>query len=115
MHTRTTFVTLTALVIALAGPPDHATVAATPLQGTTQQDEVAIALRDPGKHQKLGIPDFVVPAGDAELAAAAKTIADVLWSDIDFEREYYLIQRKSSAGIPLAPVTALPYDQWTTL
>ena len=115
MHNRTAFVTLTALMLALIGRSDRETVAAGPVQGTTQQDEVAIALRDPGKHQKLGLPDFIIPAGDAELAAAAKTVADVLWSDIDFEREYYMIQRKSSAAVPVAPVTALPYDQWTTL
>ena len=74
MHKRTTFVTLTALVLVLIGRPHGETVAATPAQGTTQQDEVAIALRDPGKHQKLGLSDFLIPAGDAELAAAAKTM-----------------------------------------
>jgi TolB protein len=63
-------------------------------------------------HQRLAVPDLLVPTGDQELTAAARTIADVLWNDIDFEREYFMIARKASAAVPPAPANALPFDQW---
>ena len=39
------------------------------------------------------MPDFLALSGDAETKAAAKTIAQVLWDDLDFEREFYMIPR----------------------
>ena len=38
-------------------------------------------------------PDFIALSTDAETVAAAKTIGQVLWDDLDFEREFYLIPR----------------------
>ncbi len=86
-------------------------VRAAPL-AQNQQDEVALALRNPGTHQRVGLPNFVVNGGDA---ATANTIADVLWNDIDFEREYYMISRQDSASVPVAAVDALPFDRWSDL
>jgi len=80
-----------------------------------QVDEVALALSNPGVHPRLGVPDFVLPQGDAKMTDIAKTVADVLWDDLNFEREYYLIPRASSAGIPVTPVASLPYAQWSEL
>ncbi len=79
------------------------------------QSEVALALRNAAVHPHLGLPDFVVDGSDAELAGAARTVADVLRNDIDFEREFYLISREASAAIPVAPADALPYDRWAEL
>jgi TolB protein len=116
MATRTILITLTALTLVAAGTAPRHTFIAEPLLAQGQQpDEFSITLRNAAVHQKVGMPDFLVPAGDAELAAAARTIADVLWNDIDFEREFYMIPRKSSAAIPVAPVNALPYDRWVEL
>src|SRR5689334_8442401 len=98
MTTRTTIVTLTAVALIALGAMRSDRFVAAPLSAQgQQQDEFSITLRNAAVHQKVGLPDFVVPAGDAELAAAAKTVADVLWNDIDFEREFYMIPRKSSA------------------
>lgn len=80
-----------------------------------QVDEVALALSNPGAHPRLGVPDFVLGQADPKVTAIAKTVADVLWADLNFEREYYLIERTTSASIPVTPVAALPYDRWSEL
>ena len=68
-----------------------------------------------GTAPKLGLPDFTV-TGDAALVAASKTIADVLWADLDYEHEFYMISRKSSASVPVASTPeTLPFPQWTQL
>jgi TolB protein len=88
-------------------------VGAEPLVQQQQVDEIALALTNPGAHPRLGLPDFVMPAGDPKMTAIAKTVADVLWDDLNFEREYYLIRRDTTAGIPVTPIANLPYQQWT--
>lgn len=80
------------------------------------QNDVTITLSNPAYHPRLAVPDFLVADDDkAELGGAATAIADVLWNDLDFEREFYLIGRKVSARVPLAPADALPADRWTAL
>ncbi len=88
------------------------TIAQTP---APQVDEIAVALRNPGSHQRVGLPDFVWASGAPEMAEHARTVAEVLWADLDFEREFYMIRRTESARIPAAPADALPYDQWAQL
>lgn len=85
---------------------------AEPLEFQQQVDQVALALRNPGSHPRVGLPDFIVSSADADTVAAAKTVAEVLWNDLDFEREYAMISRASSAQIPVTPVESLPYDRW---
>jgi TolB protein len=83
--------------------------------GAPQQSEVQITMSNVATHPRLGLPDFVVPGNDPELRAAAKTIADVLWDDLQYEREYYMIERRVSAAIPVAPADALPFAAWTDM
>jgi TolB protein len=114
----TTRICLTALVAALLvatgrAYPDGVIVAESLPQ--RQQNELELSLVNPGANQRIGLPDFVVPPNDPDLAAAATTVADVLWDDINFEREFYMIPRQESASIPAAPATALPYDRWSQL
>jgi TolB protein len=80
-----------------------------------QADELALALHNPGTHPRVGVPNFVVTGSSPELSTAAATIAEVLWNDVNFEREYYLIPRTSSASIPAAAAEAIPYDRWAEL
>ena len=47
----------------------------------------------PGLPPKFAVPDFIALSSDAETVAAAKTIGEVLWDDLNFEREFYLIPR----------------------
>lgn len=113
-----TRVTVAALGLAgvalLFATPEARPIAATPL-GQNSQGEVTITMSNPASHPKLGVPDFLGTGGDPELAAAARAVADVLWNDLDYEREFYMISRTTSAVIPVAPAEALPYAQWTEM
>lgn len=103
-------------VLALVGRDDpDGLLHAARLAPVQQQDDVALALRNAATHLRVGLPNFVVSAGGADTAATATTIADVLWDDLDFEREYYMIPRKSSASVPVASADALPYGAWSDL
>jgi TolB protein len=115
MITRSLFLASAASLLAVANEPAIDLFRAEALAQGQQQSEVVLSLFNPGVHDKLGLPDFVVAGADAELSAAAKTVADVLWDDLDFEREYYMIPRKTSASVPVMPAEALPYDRWAEL
>jgi TolB protein len=66
-----------------------------------------------GKAFRLAVQDFTVEGGDKSLIDAARVVTEVLWADLDFEKEFYLIQRKAHASIPVAPTPdALPFDTW---
>ena len=48
--------------------------------------------------------------------AAAKTITEVLWDDLDFEHEFYMIPRDVVGPIPVARSLAeIPFDRWQEL
>lgn len=105
-----------AAVLAVALPrAGDGLLASAPIGQSQQQDEVALALRNPGSHPRVGLPDFLLSGGDATTTAAARTVAEVLWNDLDFEREYYLIPRASAANVPVTPVESLPFDRWAEL
>ncbi len=81
-----------------------------------QQGEIELSLTAAGYQPKLGLPDFIIQGGDAKFKEMAATLADTLWSDLDFEKEFWLIDRKSSARIaPAATIAAIDYEAWTTL
>ena len=62
------------------------------------------------------MPDFIALSNDAETVAAAKTMGEVLWDDLNFEREFYLIPRDTYRSIPPPPSTdQVPLDQWKQL
>lgn len=85
-------------------------------QKPPQQTELYIPLTNPGSHPKIGIQSFSTNGNNAALRAAAETMADVLASDLEFEREFYVIARKASAGIPPAATPpALPFSQWNDI
>jgi TolB protein len=104
------FVTVVAGSAALAGqqPP------ASPPQ---QPSEFRIVIDGPpGLPPKLGIAGFLPLSQDSETIAAAKTIADVLYDDIDYEREYYMIGKDAIATVPRpASFDQVPLDRWKEL
>lgn len=113
---------LAAMVAGVPAAPDMGITAA-PLQVTQtaqrppdpqaqQQQELVLGmLRGKDQHPKIGVPNFLTAGGN--VTEAAQVLADVLWADLDYEREYYMISRKSSAGIPSAATPqALPFDKW---
>ena len=101
----------------LVPPAIDDTVRAEPLGAVPQdsQTEVSIIMSNPANHPKLGLPYLVVQGGDQEVTAAAKIVADVLWNDLNFELEYYMIPQKEAAAIPVAPAQSLPFGQWREL
>jgi TolB protein len=70
----------------------------------------------PGLPPKLAIPPFIALGGDAEALAAAKTIGEVLWDDIAFEKEFYMIPKDTYRSIPQpATLEQVPLDRWKEL
>jgi TolB protein len=61
----------------------------------------------------LGVPDFIVPGGDAKFKDVGRLLAETLWGDLEFEREFQMIDRKATASIPPAATPdALAFDRW---
>ena len=89
-------------------------------QTPTTQSPSDIGLRiegiDPGTPPRLAVPDFLAVSNDRETQDIARTIGEVLWNDLDYEREYYMIPRDTYKSIP--PATSIgepPFDQWREL
>src|SRR4051812_47038063 len=103
-----------ALTIAPQGAPQTS-----PSPAPTQQQPTEIVITisgPPGSPPKYAVPDFIALTNDAETIAAAKTIGQVLWDDLNFEREFYLIPRDTYRTIPPATsVDQVPLDQWKQL
>ena len=69
-----------------------------------------------GAPPRLAVPDFIALSTDAETVAIAKTIGQVLWDDLNFEREFAFIPRDVYATIPTATSFAdVPFDRWREL
>ena len=94
-HTRIfTAVFAVAAVALLAGAPHQQS------QPTGQDPIVKTVLVGDGVVPKLAVPEFIPLSTDADVVAAAKTIGEVLWDDIAFEKEFYLLQRDILRTVP---------------
>ena len=102
-----------ALVLGAQGQPP----AAPPQDQPRQPSEITFTINGPpGLPPKYAVPDFIALTNDAETIAAAKTIGQVLWDDLNFEREFYMIPRDTYKSIPAAPtIDTVPYDRWREL
>ncbi|MBI4887170.1 MAG: PD40 domain-containing protein [Acidobacteria bacterium] len=80
-----------------------------------QPSEVAVVISgDPGTPPRYAVPDFVSLTPDA--GDAARTVAQVLWDDLAFERELYLIPRDTYATVPVArSPDQVPFTAWREL
>jgi TolB protein len=80
-----------------------------------QPSEVAVVISgDPGTPPRYAVPDFVALTPDA--ADAAKTIAQVLFDDLSFEREFYMIPRDTYNTVPVARTPdQVPFAAWREL
>jgi TolB protein len=105
-------------VVALAAvpgtPPQQQ---APPPPGQDQGREGATTITSAGGGKpKLAVPDFLAATPDAETKAIAAAIGQVLWADLDFEREFYMVPRDTYASIPVpASIDAVPFDRWREL
>ncbi len=100
-----------ALAIGLAAqqPP------ATPPPQPQQQSEVGVRITagDPSLPPKIAVPAFIALTSDPETQAAAKTIGEVLWDDLEFEKEFYMIPRDTYRSVPQPPsIEQVALDQW---
>jgi TolB protein len=105
----------------VAGPaatpaPQQPPPAAPPQQQQPTEVQLSIDSGQPGMPPKYAVPDFLALTGDADTQAAARTIGQVLWDDLAFEREFYLLPRDTYASIPVArSLTDVPFDRWQEL
>jgi TolB protein len=69
---------------------------------------------EPGVAPRYAVPDFVpLMPGSAD---TAKMLAQVLWDDLNFEREFYMIQRDVSASVAAArSPEQFNFDAWREL
>ena len=82
-----------------AAPPQPA-----PASG---QIEIQTTIRgEPGAPPHYAVPDFIALTNDKETADAAKLIAQVLWDDLAFEREFDMIPRDTYRTIEQTPTTS---------
>ena len=71
---------------------------------------------DPGAQTRFAVPDLLALSSDRETQEAARTIAQVLWDDLQYEREFYMIPRDTYKSVPPAgSLDTVPYDRWREL
>ena len=102
------------LIAGLAGA-HVATTAQTP--PTRQRDEVSLIIGDTiGTPPSFAVPDCLALSPGEATAEIASTIAQVLWADLEFEREFRMIPRDIYRTIPVArSLVDLPFDRWSEL
>jgi TolB protein len=105
---------LAGATVAALQPPAQPPSDAPPPQ---QQSDIQLTISGPpGAPPKYAVPDFIALSGDAESKAAAKTIGEVLWADLNFEREFYMIPRDTYGSIPAAAtLNDVAFDRWSEL
>jgi TolB protein len=114
-HTFLITVTLTATLGLTIGarPQTPASQAPAPQQPTDLSTTIS---GDPGAPPRFALPGFIALSADAETTAVAKTIADVLWDDLNFEHEFAFIPRDIYSTIPAArSFEDIPFDRWREL
>ena len=98
--------TAAAAVIVAQDPPQ-------PQQPTSVTTRITGA---PGLPPRYAVPEFIPLTNDAETQEAAKLISQVLWDDLSFEREFYLISRDTYRTIPRpSSINDVPLDRWKEL
>ncbi len=110
--TRTLFTWL--LAIAALQTPAQQPPPATPPQQPTEIS--ATITTEGGQPPRLAVPDLITLSPDAETAAIARIIGQVLWDDLNYEREFTFIPRDVYATIPKATsFDNVPFDRWREL
>lgn len=100
--------------VPFGAPSGMFVIATTPLD--PQQQEVAISMRGVGgRTPRLGVADFLVAGADGDARTAGNTVRDVLFDDLEFEREFTMISRTASSKIPGTTAEALPFGTWNEL
>ena len=104
-----TFVAASAVVAAQQPPTPPSTQ-------PTEFDIGKISSGDPNTPPRMAVPDLLALSPDKETQDAARVIAQVLWDDLNYEREFYMIPRDTYKSIPPAgSIETVPYDRWREL
>lgn len=84
---------------------------------TSTEFEIKTTIRgEPGAPPHYAVPDFIALTNDKETADAARLIAQVLWDDLSFEREFDMIPRDTYRTIETIPTTdTIAFDRWREL
>ena len=79
-----------------------------------ERDAVRVVIGDSiGTRSSIAVPDCLPLTPDETTRQASRTIAQVLWDDLDFEREFRLIPRDVYRTIPAAgSLVDVPFDRW---
>jgi TolB protein len=87
-----------------------------PSQGS-QQSEIILSLSgESGAKPRYAVPDFMARTSDTETTDAARLVGAVLWDDLAFEREFYMVPRDTYRSVPQATSLAqIPFDRWREL
>ena len=94
-------VVASAVAVAAQQPP----AAPPPRRSSRPQQPTSVELRitgEPGTPPRLAVPDLIALSPDKETQDAARVIGEVLWDDLNFEREFYMIPRDTYKSIPVA-------------
>src|SRR5688572_4892836 len=91
-------------------------VAQEPAQQPRTVIELGPLTGEGGTPPRMAVPDLVALSSDRETQEAARTIGQVLWDDLNFEREFYMIPRDTYKTIPAAlSIETVPYERWREL
>jgi len=116
MTNRSLAMKLSGAVLLIASAVVTAQQPATP---APPQQPTSVELRltgESGTPPRLAVPDLLALSPDRETQDAARTISEVLWDDLNFEREFSLIPRDTYKSIPAAgSIDAVPFDRWREL
>jgi TolB protein len=98
-------------------PPQPPASQPPPPAAPQQPSEVGTVITaDAGAQTRIAVPDFIALTNDAETDRVAKTIAQVLFDDLNFEHDYALIPRDTYATIPVAKTfDDVPLARWREL
>jgi TolB protein len=88
-------------------------------QQPAPQQPTSVELRitgEPGTPPRLAVPDLIALSPDKETQDAARVIGEVLWDDMNFEREFYMIPRDTYKSIPVSTaIGEVAFDRWREL
>jgi TolB protein len=103
------------MAVAIAGVLAAPTLTKAARQGQQPSTITTVISSDSqGTPPRFAVPDFVALTPDA--SEIAKTLGQVLWDDLNFEREFYMIPRDTYGSVPSARTPEqVPFDAWREL
>ncbi len=102
------------LAVSVAGPW---LLAAPPPGPSSQRSEVDLRIGGRiGAQPRFAVPDCLTLTTDRETADAAQMLPQVLWDDLEFEREFRMVARDTYDSVPRArTLTDLSFEAWREL